>query len=133
MVRERRQLAPELHRAGDLDQRWRCPFRFRANRLFEVDLTTPLKLADCVVTEFGFGLGDAWGVALDGTGDAIVAARNEGDFLRVNLSTGDVTPINTTDVGRPHEIVLLPEPGWLLQLTAGIGLLALLGRRRMRP
>jgi hypothetical protein len=97
------------------------------NRLWKLDLTAPMSGINPV--QVRGGMGDAWGVALAVNGDLIVAARNEGDFLRVDPVTEITTPLNTTDVGRPHEIVSLPEPGQILQLAAGLGLLAILGRR----
>lgn len=99
------------------------------NRVFEIDLTAPL--GSCSPIQIGGGMGDAWGIGLDPSGDLIVASRAEGLFQYVDPVTGVQSLINETpDIALPHQIAVVPEPSQALGLACGIALLLGLARRR---
>lgn len=61
--------------------------------------------------------------------------RNEGDLFDVDIfpfSAGTVTLLNDTDVTRPHEIAVAPEPGTPSALATGACALLVLHHLRRR-
>lgn len=51
------------------------------------------------------GIGDAYGVALDGTGFAFKSAFRDGSVLRINLDTGETSEA-AAGIGNPTAMVL---------------------------